>query len=226
MRLIGVVLACLLLSAGTVKAQSAIGNDLLPDAPTPSINQIVATPLISGALHGALLSSMRPEPAPAPAPQTVQGIYPELYWQASFGYTYMRFYELPGVRVNTNGFNVSMAYFFKPWMAAEGELDGGVGSQNGQTAKSVFSGGGLRMRMAGPGGTEFWIHGVVGGAHFSPETTYGGTGAFGYEAGGGVDLRPRSERFSYRIAADLVGTSFFGTYQISPKLSAGVVYKF
>jgi len=224
MKLIGVVLACLVLSAGTVRAQSAIGNGLLPDAPTPSINQIVATPLISDALHGALLSSMRP--APAPAPQTVQGIYPELYWQASFGYTYMRFYELPGVRVNTNGFNVSMAYFFKPWMAAEGDLDGGVGSQNGQTAKSVFSGGGLRMRMAGPGGTEFWIHGVVGGAHFSPKTTYGGTGAFGYEAGGGVDLRPRSERFSYRIAADLVGTSFFGTYQVSPKVSAGIVYKF
>jgi len=159
-------------------------------------------------------------------PQTVQGIYPELYWQASFGYTYMRFYELPGVRVNTNGFNASMAYFFKPWMAAEGLLEGGVGSQNGQTAKSVFSGGGLRMRMAGPAATELWVHGVIGAAHFSPKTTYGGTAAFGYEAGGGIDLHPRSQRLAYRFAADLVGTTFFGTYQISPKISAGVVYKF
>jgi hypothetical protein len=119
-----------------------------------------------------------------------------------------------------------MAYFFKERMAAEGLIDGGVGSQNGQTAKSVFSGGGLRYRIPGPRALELWIHADAGVAHFSPTTTFGGDAAFGYELGGGVDFNAHHQKLAYRFGADLLGSTFYGTYQISPKLSAGIVYKF
>jgi hypothetical protein len=218
------LLAIFALSACGVRAQSA--GDTLLSSPVPSINQAFVNPALSSSLRGALLASARSAPAPAPAPQEVQGVFPELYWQASADFTYMRFYEVPNTVVNTSGISVSMAYFFKDWLGAEGVLDGGFGTQNGQSTKSVFSGGGVRARLAGPRAVELWIHAVGGGAHFSPRTNFGGEGAFGYEAGGGVDFNAHHQKLAYRFGADLLGTSFFGTYQFSPKLSAGIVYKF
>jgi hypothetical protein len=50
--------------------------------------------------------------------------------------------------------------------------------------------------------------------------------AFSLELGGGVDLMPRHRRLGYRLQADMVATRFFGTYQYSPKISAGIVFKF
>jgi hypothetical protein len=47
-----------------------------------------------------------------------------------------------------------------------------------------------------------------------------------YELGGGVDINSRNSRWAYRIGADAVGSRYFNTYQFSPKVSAGIVYKF
>lgn len=226
MKFIGILLAILVFSAGATRAQGVSDGSLLLSAPTPSLQQTVASPLFSSTLRGALLASARPAPAPEPMPQSVEGIYPLLYWQASLGLTYRRFYELPGTAVNTNGFNISMAYFFKEQLAAEGEVDAGFGSMNGTATQSAFGGGGLRVRVAEPRAIELWAHGLVGGAHFSPKTNFGGTGAFGYEVGGGADLKAHHEKLAYRVEADVIGTSFFGTYQLSPKISLGIVYKF
>lgn len=209
-------------------AQSAPENALLIAAPNASFSHSFTYPIYSAFADNALLAALpaAAAPAPAPAPQQVQGVFPITYWQASFGYSYMRFYQLPNTAVNTNGFDLSMAYFFKPWLAGEGEISGGLGSQIGERAKSVFSGAGLRARRAGPRATELWIHGVAGVAHFEPKTTFGGENALGFELGGGIDLNTRRERMAYRLEADFIETSFFGTYQVSPKLAAGVVYKF
>jgi hypothetical protein len=225
MRLTGLSLAILLFSAVSAHAQSA---------PTPTNALLFAPPAQVFAIPGAfnrdaLLASARPAaalPSPAPAPQGVQGVFPITYWQAYVGYSYLRFYELPQTTVNTNGFAVSMAYYFKDWLAAEGELDGGIGSVTNQTGKFVFAGPGLRARWSGPRAVELWIHGVAGGAHFVPRTNFGSEGAFGYEIGAGADLASNHKRFAYRVEADIVGTTFFGTYQINPKASAGLVYKF
>ncbi|HKQ87310.1 MAG TPA: hypothetical protein VJS43_11155 [Candidatus Acidoferrales bacterium] len=224
MRLTGIALAILLFGAGTASAQTVSEGALLVAAPTPSINRAVARPLFSSALRGALLNSARP--APAPAPQEIEGVFPAYYWQTSFGFTYTRFYEVPGTVVATNGFNASMAYFFKPWMAAEGVIDAGVGKQLGQSVQSVFTGGGLRLSASQNDALNLWIHADAGEAHFSPKTSFGGENALGYEAGGGVDISPRHHKLAYRLGVDMLGTSFFGTYQISPKISAGIVYKF
>jgi len=224
MRLTAIALGVLLFGAGVASAQTVSDGALLVAAPTPSINRVAASPLFSGALRGALLNSARP--APAPAPQEIEGVFPSDFWQASFGFTYMRFYELPGTVVSTNGFNASMAYFLKPWFAAEGVVDAGVGKQLGESVRSVFTGGGVRLSASQNDALRLWIHGDAGEAHFSPKTSFGGENAFGYEAGAGVDISPRHHKLAYRLGIDMLGTSFFGTYQVSPKVSAGIVYKF
>ncbi len=224
MRLTSVLLAIFLFGVGSASAQTLSDGALLVGAPSPALTSAAANPVFSAVLPKAVLASMRP--APAPAPQEIEGVFPGYSWQASVGFTYMRFYEVPGTVVSTSGFNGSMAYSLKPWAAVEGVFDAGVGTQPGQTVQTVFTGGGLRLSAAQSDALTLWIHGDAGEAHFSPKTSFGGENAFGYEAGAGVDVSPRHHRIGYRLGVDMVGTSFFGTYQISPKISAGIVFKF
>jgi hypothetical protein len=220
------ILTLMLATAGAASAQSAV--DL--NASTPSINAIVANSALTIPWREAMLAAARPAPAPAPSPepmpQQVQGVYPQLYWQASVGYSYLRFYQLPSTAVGTNGVSFSMAYFFKPWIAGEGVVDGGFGSQGGVRAGTAFGGGGVRVRMAGARATELWLHADGGVAHFSPKTNFGSDKAIAGQVGGGVDFKAHNEKMAYRVEADLVGTEFYGTYQVSPKVGFGVVFQF
>jgi hypothetical protein len=67
---------------------------------------------------------------------------------------------------------------------------------------------------------------LFGYAHETPQTIFGSTSALAYTLGGGIDIGARNRRFAYRISADMVGSRFFSTYQYSPKISVGIVYKF
>ncbi len=167
-----------------------------------------------------------PAPAPGEPPQGVQGVFPSHNWQAYVGYTYVRFYEVTNHTVNENGFNVSAAYYFKDWIAADGELVTAFGSYSGATSTFVSGAGGVRLRWSMQRGPDLWVHALVGGAHATPQTPYGSQDALAYEAGGGIDINSRHTRLAYRLQADIVGTRFFSTYQYSPKISAGIVYKF
>lgn len=208
--------AILVLACGAF-AQVSAGPTLVASAdPMPA-----ATP---AAFASPLPAS--PEPQPQPEPQGVYGVFPNYHWQAYAGYTYLRFYEIPNVTGNTNGFNFSVDYYFKDWVAVDGELTATFGSQYGVGTSLVSEMGGLRFRKITSGGLDIWIHGLVGGSSFSPKTPFGEDSAFGYEAGGGIDLSPHHKRLGYRVQADMVGTHYFGTYQYSPKVSVGVVYKF
>lgn len=218
MRRVGIVLGILLF--GVTAQPQNISSTATPLA----WHRSLASPLLSVALRDAMVRSARP--APAPAPQAIAGVYPLENWQASFGFTYLRFYEAPGSVLSTNGFNSSVDYFFKPWMAAEGEVDAGMGSQLGQSSQTVFTGGGLRLRTVAPRPLSLWIHALAGEMRFSPKTSFGGQNALAYEGGVGVDIRTHHNRLSYRVGVDMLGSSFFGTYQVSPKVSAGIVCKF
>ena len=183
-----------------------------------------STPLLA---PKALPWASLPVPAPPePAPQGVQGVFPNHNWQAYVGYTYLRFYEAPNHTINENGFNVSAAYYFKDWIAADGELVAVFGSSGGANTSFVLGAAGPRLRWSTGHGPEVWLHALVGGAYSSPKTPYGGQDAFGFELGGGIDINSRHRRIAYRLQADIVGTRFFSTYQYSPKISAGIVYKF
>jgi len=185
----------------------------------------IESPVLESVALSAVPASALPSPAPAPMPQGVYGVFPSLYWQFYAGYSYLRFYEFPGTEVNTSGFEASLAYYLKDWMAAEGEFDGGFGSQLGETAKFVFAGGGLRARWQKRKPIELWAHALAGVTHFLPRVSYGGPSAFGYEIGAGADFDMR-RKFNLRLELDGVGTAFFSTYQLSPKISMGIVYNF
>lgn len=147
-------------------------------------------------------------------------------WDAYIGYTFVRFYEVPGTVVNRNGFEYSMTYYLKDWIGAEGEFAFTHGSQNGQGSRFETGMGGAHARWIGSRGIELWAHGLVGGAEFTPQTLYGGQKAFAGEVGGGIDIGTAHRRLAYRAAVDMVATRFFSTYQISPKFTAGIVFRF
>jgi hypothetical protein len=173
----------------------------------------------------APLSPAFAQPSAAPQ-QDVQGVFQNFNWQAYVGYTFVRFYQVPGIQLNTNGLNFGAIYYFRDWIGADGEFVATFGSQYGDTAKFLLGMGGGRLRWSAPRGLELWAHALVGGSHYLPRTANGDTGALAYEFGGGVDINAGRRRWAYRFSADVVGTRYFNTYQYSPKFSAGIVFKF
>jgi hypothetical protein len=147
-------------------------------------------------------------------------------WELYAGYSFFNFYEVPKTTNLENGFDVAVDYFpWAGWIGFEGDMQATFGHQLGCTSKFVMASGGVKLRWAGPRGTQFFIHGLAGGAHYFPQTGYGSPNAFAYEAGGGVDVA-HGRRMALRGEVDAVGTRFFGTYQYSPKFSIGIVFKF
>jgi hypothetical protein len=199
----------------------------LPAAMPFSLSSSSVSPVSAGSSSGA--TGFAEDTAENDPPQ-VFGVRPTYDLQGYLGYTFFRFYELPGATPNTNGFNYSIVYFppqLKGVVGADGEFVLTLGSQGDFEARFLLGMGGVRARFAPfQRNIEIWGHVLVGGSHFTPQTAYGPQGAFAYEIGGGVDINMRRERYAYRIGADMVGTHFFGTDQLSPKISLGFVYKF
>lgn len=163
------------------------------------------------------------------AHQPVYGVLPASSFEVYGGFTYFRFYEVPGVTGNLAGFNISLVYYpHAGHLGADGEFAVGFASQAGSSTTTTLEAGmgGGRFRITTPRNTEVWVHALAGGAHFIPKTPYGSQGAFAFEAGGGADWSPHGGPFAFRAQADLLGTYFFSTHQYGPKLSVGVVYNF
>jgi hypothetical protein len=235
------VLLCatiLLLAAGAnAQANSDTSLPLAPVAASAApATATDTTPLFAAEtapaspVSNALPSATASDPGSASSsqePPTVHSVFQTYNWQATAGYTFFRFYIVPHVTTNMNGLNLGMVYYPKgKWIGADGEFIGAWGGLGGQTSKYVQAMGGPRFRWSAPRGLEIWGHGLVGGAHFLPQTPFGSQGAFAYEVGGGVDLNIHQRRWAYRASANMVGTRFFNTYQYSPNVSVGIVFKF
>lgn len=164
--------------------------------------------------------------SPAEPPQEVQGVFNKYNYDVYFGYTFFRFYEVPGIDSNMNGGNASFLYWYHDHLAADGEFAATYGSQPGINSWQVFYGIGPRYRWIKPKGIDLWVHALVGGDYTTPKTPYGGQAALAGLVGGGVDLNGHHRHMAVRIAIDAIGTHYFGTFQASPKLSIGIVYKF
>ncbi|MGA2509667.1 MAG: hypothetical protein ABSG27_05505 [Candidatus Acidiferrales bacterium] len=212
----------LLLAFGT-SAQIRPESSLSFASPFPAL--AAAVPSANAAFA---LPSATAEPLGAAAePQGVYGVTQNFNFQAYAGFTYLRFYELPTTTGNLDGFNFSVVYYpHGGRLGVDGELVAVFAPQGGVNTTLVMAMGGARYRFPTNRGFEPWVHALGGGAHFSPQTPFGGQGALGVELGGGIDLIPRRSRLSYRVQADLVETFFFGTYQANPKVSIGIVYNF
>jgi hypothetical protein len=198
------------------------------------LGMVISFTAIVGAQSNTTGSSLLPSSFLLPAPPAVapamqddasHGSFPKSGFELGVGYSYFHFFSGHNLSPNMNGFNASLLYYFKDMLGAEGEMTGALGSQKGQSARFVFVGGGPRVRLTGPSKIEVWAHGLVGYAHYVPQTALGKQGAFGFELGGGVDYRARYW-LSYRVAADMIGSTLFSSTQFSPKISAGIVINF
>jgi hypothetical protein len=234
MKCSAVVLGVVLL-ATTVSAQTNLSGPQLPAAlgATTTAKLVTATDTTQpptlwaeAAPNGAVATAAPVATDAAAYGPPVLSTRPPYNWELYAGYTFFNFYEVPSITNLENGFDVTVDYFpGAGWIGGEGDLQATFGHQLGCTSKFVLASGGVKLRWAGPRGTQFFIHGLAGGAHYFPQTAYGGPNAFGYEAGGGVDIA-HARRMALRAEVDAVGTNFFGTYQYSPKVSIGIVYKF
>lgn len=232
MRHLGFVLGAVVLCALSTSAQANSETPAIPAPATWSAVSLVpaaGTTLYAVATTPATPSSSVAQPAqPDPAPASlVQSVFETYNLQAYVGYTFFRFYADPKFTTNTNGLNLGLDYYpGGGWIGLDGEFIGTFGSAPGCTTKFVMVAGGPRFRWLGPRGIEVWAHGLAGYSNFLPQTALGNQSAFGFEAGAGVDLNIRQQRWALRFAGDAIGTHYFSTFQVSPKFSAGVVYKF
>lgn len=236
MRKVGFVCLFGMLLGVSAGAQTAPNTVLLPSQPVSTVLFAPAqTTLPSYFAEANSLPAPNLFPVPnaspssepgAPPPQGVQGVFQNYNWDAYIGYSFVRFYEVPGTAVNRNGFEYSMTYFFKDWFGAEGEFTFTRGTQNGQGSRFETGMGGAHVRIVARRGMELWAHGLAGGVEFTPQTAYGGQTAFAGDVGGGVDIGTNHRRLAYRFGADMVATRLFSTYQISPKFTAGVIFRF
>jgi hypothetical protein len=231
MRHLGFVLGAIVLCALGTSAQASLESSAVS---TSAIQSDVSLVPVANTLYAVASTPATPglplaqpaEPDPAPA-SLVQSVFQTYDWQAYVGYTFFRFYLEPKLTNNTNGLNLGLDYYpGGGWIGVDGEFVGTFGSAPGCTTKFVMAAGGPRFRWQGPRGIEVWAHGLAGYSNFLPQTAFGNQAAFAFEAGAGVDLNVRQQRWALRLAGDMIGTRYFSTYQYSPKFSAGVVFKF
>lgn len=247
MRYVLVVIGIVGLVTFSAAAQAVANNSLLialpfasPFAPS-SGHEMSASPGVASATLAAPASpgyaSLTTTDAPAlassaasaePEPQYVQSVHQQYSWQAYLGYTFFRFYESsdPTIRENMNGANWSIVYYWKDWLGIDGEMSATKGTRGNQDSWFLFGGGGPRFRWSGPRGLELWGHALFGGSHFTPQTPFGKQEAWAFEVGGGADINTPNNRFALRIGGDMISSHYFSTYQYSPKISAGLVFKF
>jgi hypothetical protein len=206
----------------------APGSGAAPLGLAPSTLTSPTAPAASATIAPApfAMASNASPASPAADPQGVQGVFVTYNWQAYFGYTFTRFYEVPGRQVDTNGFNYSMVYYIWDWFGLDGEFAATHDTQFSFNGWLLFGGGGPRFRWSGPRGLELWGHVLLGYSHLTPQTSYGSQDAFAYTAGGGADINILRSRWALRLGADMLATRYFGTYQFSPKAFGGLVFKF
>ena len=163
-------------------------------------------------------------PSAAPPATPTPAWHDDTSLQVGIGATYVRFYEAPGIVGNGYGGQVDAVYYHD-WIGTEGQFSYVYGSTSGGTSYPLFAGAGIRVRWQNSSPIELWGHGLVGFNRLepAPTSTLGGSNGVGFKAGGGVDIRPHHSRIGFRISGDLYGSGFFGTSQISPEVSAGVV---
>jgi len=224
MRYIAFLFGIILVVASGAGAQVNFSSYSLTSSP---LNGTIAAP--APIAQNVFMPAIFADPAllpPAPEPQGIQGVFENYSWQGYVGYTFLRAYVVPGTAVNQNGVNASVVWFYRDWLGFDGELLGAYGRLSGDSSWTFFGGAGPRLRWVGPRSLQVFAHGLVGYAHLTPQTPFGGESAFAYELGGGVDWMPPHHRFGYRLEADMLGTRYFSVYQYSPKVSAGIVFKF
>jgi hypothetical protein len=155
-----------------------------------------------------------------------------------FGYQYQG-YDVLGRTFHDNGFNVDFGVHLFDWLTgAEGRLTvgaeattafgfGHTGGAPDLDAKSLFVGGGPHISIQSRSRFEPWIHVLPGLQHFrfTQGPVLGSNSAFGFMAGGGLDIRVNRGMY-WRVQGDYIGTTFQSSEQSSYSVGTGLILYF
>jgi hypothetical protein len=159
-------------------------------------------------------------------------------FEIGVGYQYQH-YSVLGRSFHNHGFNsdVSVHVFDlitgatgRLAVAAEGTAAVGFGRAGGRpsvVANSLFLGAGPHLSIVSAGRIEPWIHVLPGWQHFrfTQTSTIGSNSAFGFMAGGGLDIKLGGQ-FFWRVQGDYIGTHFQSDLQSNYSVGSGVAFYF
>jgi hypothetical protein len=200
-------------SAGTY---SALANVLAPSSNFDPAPAFAAPPTIA---------APDASPSPDPDPKFLYGGRDDFRWQLGIGAEWIRF-RSSIFNASAVGIKASVTYFTNDWFGIEGNLAAGFAPEifNKEHVKILVYGAGPKIAWR-ERKWEPWVHAILGGAHEQPQTAANGKNAFAVEAGGGADYR-FNPRFSGRLEANWIRTSFFSQSQNNFELMGGVVFHF
>src|SRR5580700_3084492 len=144
MKYISVLAGGLLFLALNAGAQTNFGNSVTLAAPSfmtawpspaaPASSSPMSFSSLAPPTATPSFSLPTPIPPPQPPPQGVQGVFEKYSYDVYVGYTFFRFYEVPGIRSNMNGVNGSAVYWYRDWVGADDKVFGVYSSQRGQNS--------------------------------------------------------------------------------------------
>ena len=164
--------------------------------------------------------------APSPKPKFLYSRNDIVRWQLALGVTWIRF-RSSIFNASAVGLKTSVTYFTNEWFGIEGNISAAFAPEifDREHVKLLVYGGGPKAVWRQNERWEPWVHAIFGGAHEQPQTAGNSRNAFAVQLGGGADYNFNS-RFSGRLEANYVRTSFFSQSQNNFQLGAGVVMHF
>jgi hypothetical protein len=164
-------------------------------------------------------------PSPSPDPRFIYGGREDFRWQLAIGVDWFRF-RSSIFNASAVGIDSSVTYFTNEWFGIEGSVTTAFSPvlQNNEHVKLLVYGGGPKVAWR-QRSWEPWLHAILGGAHVQPQTANNSRSAFAVKVGGGADYR-FNPRFSGRLEADWVRTTFFSQSQNNFELMGGIVFHF
>lgn len=214
------------ISCSVATAFSGSATDFFPAASPSNFGLRPAASATSiGATTPAVEAEREAAPSPAPDPRFVFGGRDDFRWQLGIGADWIRF-RSSIFNASAVGIKSSVTYFTNEWFAIEGNV-------SATFAPEIFDRAHVKLLVYGAGPKiawrqrrwEPWVHAIVGGSHEQPQTANNSKNAFAAQLGGGADYR-FNPRFSGRLEANWVHTSFFSQSQNNFELMGGVVFHF
>jgi opacity protein-like surface antigen len=164
--------------------------------------------------------------APSPKPKFLYSRDDIVRWELGLGFTWIRF-RSSIFNASAVGLKTSVTYYTNEWFGIEGNVSAAFAPEifDREHVKLLVYGAGPKIAWRRYKRWDPWLHAILGGAHEMPQTAGNSKNAFALQLGGGADYNFHS-RFSGRLEANYVRTSFSSQSQNNFQLAAGVVTHF
>jgi Outer membrane protein beta-barrel domain len=170
-------------------------------------------------------SAPAPQPAPEPTPNSYSYSENPNKWQLGVAFALVRF-RSSVYFATAPGFNTSLAYSWKDWVAIEGSVTSAFAPPVFENEHFRYLGYGAGPKFSfGNGRLQPWAHALVGGVHLIPQTASSGRNGFEVTMGGGVDYGINNV-ISAKVGVDYLGTHIFDAWQSSAQIVAGFSFRF